>query len=49
MVKCDVFVCFDVYGVFIVVECSVFLGVVCFMREWNGCVGCYEFCWICDV
>ena len=36
--KCDVFVCFDVCGVF--VECSLFL--------WSLCVGCCDLCLICE-
>ena len=41
--RCDIFVGFDVCGVFVVVECSLFL-LVCFVaREWSGCVRCQLF------
>ena len=36
---------FDVRCVFVVVQCSFFcLGDICFVREWNGCVRCCDFC-----
>ena len=48
--KCDAFMCFDVYGVLVIVECSSFLlsGNDLQDIEWSMCVGCCDFCLIGD-
>ena len=42
--KCNVFLC-----VVYLQLLNALLGVLCFVREWSGCVGCCIFCLICDV